>query len=79
MERWIRLLLTALAAGIGACAGLMLIGGAAAGFAWIFLFGDDPWPAWSEPLIKVVALAGAAFGAALLGFGVWHASGNLSR
>jgi hypothetical protein len=73
------MLLAALAAAIGACAGLMLIGGAAAGFAWIFLFGDDPWPAWSEPLIMFVALAGAAAGAAILGSGVWHATGNLSR
>lgn len=31
--------------------------GLAAGFAWLFLFGDSPWPAWSEPAILAVALA----------------------
>lgn len=76
MPRWLRIILTALAAAIGACAGLMATGGAAAGVAWIFLFGDDPWPAWSEPVIMFVALAGAVLGASILGFGMWRAGGT---
>jgi len=29
----------------------------ASGVAWLFLFGDSPWPAWSEPAILAVAVA----------------------
>ena len=32
-------------------------GGIAAGFAWLFLFGDDRWPDWSEAAILGVAVA----------------------
>jgi hypothetical protein len=54
----------------------MTIGGGAAGIAWIFLFGDDPWPRWSEIVIPLVALAGAVGGAAVLGVAAWRATGN---
>jgi hypothetical protein len=76
MPRWVRILLTILAAAIGAWAGLMVVGGGAAGIAWIFLFGDDPWPRWSEIVIPLVALAGAVSGAAALGRATWRATGN---
>lgn len=54
----------------------MTIGGGAAGIAWIFLFGDGPWPRWSEIVIPLVALAGAVGGAAVLGVAAWRATGN---
>lgn len=37
-------------------AGGIYAGGLAAGFAWLFLFGDDRWPGWSEPAILGVAM-----------------------
>jgi formate-dependent nitrite reductase membrane component NrfD len=41
--------------------------GASAGVLWLFVFGDDPWPAWSEPLLGALALAvGAAVATVLL-------------
>ncbi|WP_037502479.1 hypothetical protein [Sphingomonas jaspsi] len=76
MPRWLRILLTALAAGIGGWAGLITFGGGAAGVAWLFLFGDDPWPQWGEWLILAVAFAGAVAGAAGLGLAAWRATGN---
>lgn len=79
MPRWLRILLTALAAAIGGWAGMIAIGGGAAGVAWIFLFGDDPWPAWSEPVIVLIALAGAVAGAVATGVAAWRANGNLSN
>ena len=66
----------------GACG--LLLGGAAAsgaagilaGFAWIFVFGDDPWPAYAEPAIAIGALvvgasvlAGCAFAGYLVARG----------
>ena len=41
---------------LGAAGGIYA-GGIAAGFAWLFLFGDDTWPDWSEPAIAGVAMA----------------------
>ena len=74
MSRWARILLTALAAMIGGWGGMIAIGGGAAGIAWIFLFGDDAWPRWSEIAIPLVALAGAIAGANILGRAVWRST-----
>lgn len=76
MPRWVRILLTALAAGFGGWAGLMMVGGGAAGIAWIFLFGDDPWPRWGEWLIVGAATVGMIGGAILLGLAAWRSTGN---
>jgi len=76
MSRWARILLTALAAMIGGWAGMIAIGGGAAGIAWIFLFGDDPWPRWSEIVIPLVALVGAVAGALILGLATWRSTGK---
>ena len=38
-------------------AGGVYAGGVAAGFAWLFLFGDDRWPGWGEAAIVGVAVA----------------------
>jgi len=76
MTRWARIILTALAAAIGGYAGLIMVGGGAAGVAWIFLFGDDPWPKWSEIAIPLVALAGAIAGAVSFGLAAWRATGK---
>jgi membrane protein YdbS with pleckstrin-like domain len=42
--------------GAAAVAVAMFIGlfAAAAGFAWIYLFGDDPWPDWSGAVLLLV-------------------------
>ena len=76
MPRWVRILVTIAAAGVGGYAGLIVVGGGAAGIAWLFLFGDDPWPRWSEIAIPLVALAGIVAGAAMLGLAAWRATGN---
>ena len=76
MPRWVRILVTIAAAGVGGYAGLVVVGGGAAGIAWLFLFGDDPWPRWSEIAIPLVALAGIVAGAAMLGLAAWRATGN---
>ena len=76
MSRWLRIVLTTIAALIGGYVGLIFVGGGAAGIAWIFLFGDDPWPKWSENVIPLVALAGALAGAYALGFATWRSTGK---
>ena len=76
MPRWARILLTIVAAGIGVYGGLIVVGGGAAGIAWIFLFGDDPWPKWSEIVIPLVAFAGLLAGAWLFVVAAWRWTGK---
>ncbi|MFL6728323.1 MAG: hypothetical protein ACJ8D6_03895 [Sphingomicrobium sp.] len=49
MNRWAALLLAIVG---GAASALAVVAGltvAAVGILWLFVFGDDPWPAWFEP------------------------------
>ena len=66
-----------LAAGSGvAIAAAATVGAVAvlAGFAWIFVFGDDPWPAWSDAAIMTVALIFAATAGIATARSIWHAT-----
>lgn len=76
MPRWLRIVLTILAALVGGYVGLIVVGGGAAGIAWLYLFGDDPWPRWSEIAIPLVALAGSVAGAVALGLATWRSTGK---
>ncbi len=79
MPRWLRIVLAAAAAGIGGWVGLLTVGGGAAGVAWIFLFGDDPWPKWGEALIVILAAAGAVGGAVMGGLAAWRSTDGNRR
>lgn len=60
-------------------AGGIYAGGIAAGFAWLFLFGDDRWPGWSEyAILGVAALAGLAIFAGCIVLG-WAAGRYYER
>ena len=43
-----------------------------AGVAWIFVFGDNPWPAWSNTVLILVPAAGALIGALAVFRSVMH-------
>ena len=53
MNRWIALLLAIVGGAAGALASLMFGTAAVVGALWIFVFGDDPWPGWVEPVLNV--------------------------
>jgi hypothetical protein len=74
MWLWLRSILAFGAAAIGGLAGFMGTGGMAGGFAWIILFGDKPWPAWSEPAIAAIALLGAAVTGTLFAVSAFRAT-----
>ena len=65
MNRWVALLLAVVGGAAGAWAATLLITGALFGFLWIFVFGDDPWPAWVDPVAGVVIV--------VFGLGLWAA------
>ena len=64
-------LIIAFASTVGAVAVL-------AGVAWIFVFGDNPWPEWSNAAIMTIALIFAA----IAGFGtarsIWQSTRSSS-
>ena len=37
---------------------LLAVGGAVLGFLWLYVFGDDPWPEWSNYLIGAGLIIG---------------------
>ena len=60
---------------LGVAAGIYAAG-IAAGFAWLFLFGDDRWPDWGESaILAVAAIAGLAIFAGCTALG-WAAGRN---
>ena len=58
-----RILIAILAATIGGIAMFISLFAACAGFAWIFVFGDNPWPSWSSAVLILIPAAGALIGA----------------
>ena len=73
MHPAVRLLLSLIAAAIGAVVGLAAAGSLATGLANLFLFGSDPWPAWGEPAVTVIAALAGALLAWRAGRSVWLA------
>ena len=53
MNRWAALLLAVIGGAAAALAVIMLGTAALVGFLWIFVFGDDPWPGWTDTALNV--------------------------
>ena len=66
MSRWLALLLSIIGGAIIAYCLLLAIGGAVLGFLWLYVFGDDPWPAWSDYVLGSAIVFG--------GFIAWYFS-----
>ena len=61
MNRWLALLLSIIGGAIIAYFLVLAIGGAVLGFLWLYVFGDDPWPAWSNYVIGTAIVIGGLF------------------
>lgn len=60
MKPWLLMVLAIAGGAIGAWATTIFLAGGLHGVLWIYVFGDDPWPAWVNP----------AFGVAILVIGI---------
>ena len=58
MNRWAALLLSIIGGAILAYCLLLVVGGAMLGVLWLYVFGDDPWPEWSNYLIGAALVIG---------------------
>ena len=61
MSRGAALLLAIVGGAIIAYCLLLIVGGAVLGFLWLYVFGDDPWPEWSNYVIGAGILIGGLF------------------
>lgn len=61
MNRWLALLLAAVGGGTLAFAAILGAVAALGGLLWIYVFGDNPWPAWAMTALNIlIPLCGLA-------------------
>lgn len=60
MNRWLRILLSIVGGAIVGYCLFLLAAGAILGILWLYVFGDDPWPAWSDYVVGSILLIGGA-------------------
>jgi len=72
MNRWLALAIAIVGGAIAAYAVLIAVGGAVAGFLWLYVFGDDPWPAWSDYVLGPAIVGGGLAAWAFCGVAIWR-------
>ena len=72
MRRWLALAIAVIGGAIAGYAVLIAIGGAVAGFLWLYVFGDDPWPAWSDYVLCAAIIGGGLAAWAYCGWAIWR-------
>lgn len=55
---------------LGPCTALLIVG-MAAGFSWLWLFGDDPWPKATEWILPLLGIAGGTLTAVMCLVSAW--------
>lgn len=70
MNRWLALAIAIIGGAIAGYAVLIAVGGAVAGFLWLYVFGDDPWPAWSDYVLGAAIIAGGLAAWAYCGWAI---------
>jgi hypothetical protein len=63
VNRWLALLIAVVASAAVAWAATLFAAGAIGGILWIFVYGDNEWPAWTN--------VGGGIAAFLVGLAVW--------
>ena len=72
MNRALVLLLAVIGGAAGALAILMGFTAVLMGTLWIFVFGDDPWPSWVEPVLNVAIPIAGLFLWLRVGWLIWR-------
>lgn len=71
MNRWLALLLAIVGGAIAAYFATIFFAGAMLGILWLYVFGDDPWPSWTETVLgPAIVVAGLLFWA-FLAWQIW--------
>ena len=80
MNRGLALALAILGGGVAAFAAALAFLATVYGFLWIYVYGDNPWPTWVEPVMSALLLI-IAFGVGFaVGWIIWkRLSGTVPR
>jgi hypothetical protein len=69
VSRGLALLLAIIGGGLAAFAAVVAFVAVTAGVLWIYVFGDNPWPAWVDPVMGALMF--------LIGAVVWFVAARL--
>ena len=72
MKRWLALLISIIGGALLGYALLLAIGGAVLGLLWLYVFGDDPWPVWSEYVLGAAIVIGGLAAWAWCSWIIWR-------
>lgn len=72
MSRWLALLIAVVGGAAIGYALLLAVGGAVLGFLWLYVFGDDPWPRWSDYVLGAAILIGGLAAWAWCSWLIWN-------
>ena len=72
MSRGTALLISIIGGAILGYVLFLLVAGAVLGFLWIYVFGDDPWPKWSEPVLGAAIIVGGFASWAYCALKIWR-------
>lgn len=72
MSRWLALLIALVGGAVLGYLMLLAIGGGILGFLWLYVFGDDPWPMWTDYVLGAAIIAGGFACWAFCGWLIWR-------
>jgi hypothetical protein len=71
VNRWLALIIAIIGGAFLGYAMLLAVGGAVLGFLWIYVFGDDSWPKWSDYAIGAAIVGGGLAAWAFFSWKIW--------
>jgi hypothetical protein len=72
VKRVTALLISIIGGAILGYALFLLVAGAVLGFLWLYVFGDDPWPKWSETVLGAAIIVGGCACWAYCALKIWR-------
>lgn len=72
MKRLLVALLAIVGGGIAAIAFMFGATAALVGILWLYVFGDDPWPAWIDPVLNAIIFGGGFLLWAFFAWAIWR-------
>jgi len=72
MNRWLAMAIAVIGGAFLGYAMLLVVFGAVAGFLWLYVFGDDPWPEWSDYVLGAAIFIGGLAAWAYCARAIWN-------
>jgi len=72
VNRWLALVIAIIGGAALGYALLLLVAGGVLGVLWLYIFGDDPWPAWTDYALGGAIVAGGLASWAFCSWMIWR-------